>query len=272
MIHPLQPEGKHIRLDPFETNMERNGLESRSRERKVGNWVWGIFAFFLISFFLVPAYLPGDSVPDLSGRANAIDYYSEDSWGNTQTEDGEKVGHNQSRHGLFSWGELDPYAAFIYAFGDLNCHNKEERSWEINGNQMPVCVRDIGIFLGLALGGFIFSRRGLNRWTLRDTFLSLFPDDKLESIYRNNHRTRAVVIIAIIFILPMALDGFTQMLTAYESNAMMRLLTGMPFGIFLGLFIGSSLSARASFFSNNAGSVILPSGSRFTMVAESEEE
>mgnify|MGYP007095120051 CR=1 FL=1 len=40
---------------------------------------------------MVPAYLPGDSVPDLSGRANAIDYYSEDSWGNTQTEDGEKV-------------------------------------------------------------------------------------------------------------------------------------------------------------------------------------
>jgi hypothetical protein len=61
--------------------MERNGLEGRKREFKVGNWVGGISTFFLISFFLVPAYLPTDSVPDLSGRANMFDYGYEDSWG-----------------------------------------------------------------------------------------------------------------------------------------------------------------------------------------------
>ena len=57
------------------------------------------------------------------------------------------VGHNQSAYGTFAWTELDPYAAFIYAFGDLNCHTKSERSWVINGNQMPVCVRDVGFSL-----------------------------------------------------------------------------------------------------------------------------
>ncbi len=60
--------------------MERNGLEGRKREFKVGNWVGGISTFFLISFFLVPAYLPTDSVPDLSGRANMFDYGYEDSF------------------------------------------------------------------------------------------------------------------------------------------------------------------------------------------------
>ena len=252
--------------------MERNGLDNRSRERKVGNWVGGVATFFLISFFLVPAYLPADSVPDLSGRANALDYYSEDSWGNSQTDDSNEVGHNQSEHGIFAWGELDPYAGFIYAFGDLNCHNKAERSWEINGNQMPVCVRDIGIFFGIAIGGFLFSRRGLNRWTLRDSFLSLFPDQYMESVYKNNRRTLAVVVIAVIFVLPMAVDGFTQLLIdSYESNAFLRFVTGTPFGMFIGAFIAASFSARPALFSLDPSRVMLPSGSRF-QIPESEEE
>ena len=250
--------------------MERNGLVSRTRERKIGLWVGGVSLFFLVSFFLVPFYLPENSVPELSGRANAFDYYSEDSWGNVQSNNQGEVGHNQSEYGLFAWSELDPYAAFIYGFGDLNCHNKADRSWEINGNQMPVCVRDLGIFLGLAIGGFLFSRRGLNRWTLRDSFLSILPDKTLESTYKNNYRTFAVVGIAIVMVLPMAIDGFTQMLTSYESNATMRLLTGTPFGMFIGAFLSSSFASRPEFFDKNPSKVILPSGSRFSLVQESE--
>lgn len=253
--------------------MERNGLENRNRERKVGYWVGGISAFFVISFFLVPYYLPTDSVPELSGRANSIDYFSESSWGNVQTEERAGMGHNQSEHGLFSWSDLDPYAAFIYGFGDLNCHNKAERSWEINGNQMPVCVRDVGIFLGLAIGGFIFSRRGLNRWTLRDSFLSLFPDRMMDGIYRKNRRTIVLLAIAAIAVIPMALDGFTQLLlNSYESTATMRLITGTPFGIFIGAFLASSLSARPAFFNREPSQVMLPSGSRFSLKAEDEQE
>lgn len=250
--------------------MERNGLVNRTRERKIGLWVGGVSLFFLVSFFLVPFYLPQNSVPELSGRANAFDYYSEDSWGNVQSDNQGEVGHNQSEYGLFAWSELDPYAAFIYGFGDLNCHNKADRSWEINGNQMPVCVRDLGIFLGLAIGGFLFSRRGLNRWTLRDTFLSILPDKTLESTYQNNYRTFVVVGIAIVMVLPMAIDGFTQMLTSYESNATMRLLTGTPFGMFIGAFLSSSFASRPEFFDKNPSKVILPSGSRFSLVQESE--
>tara|TARA_Y100001935_G_scaffold75096_1_gene62680 strand:+ start:339 stop:1091 length:753 start_codon:yes stop_codon:yes gene_type:complete len=250
--------------------MERNGLVGRTRERKIGLWVGGVSLFFLVSFFLVPFYLPENSVPELSGRANAFDYYSEDSWGNVQSNNQGEVGHNQSEYGLFAWSELDPYAAFIYGFGDLNCHNKADRSWEINGNQMPVCVRDLGIFLGLAIGGFLFSRRGLNRWTLRDTFLSILPDKTLESTYQNNYRTFAVIGIAIVMVLPMAIDGFTQMLTSYESNATMRLLTGTPFGMFIGAFLSSSFASRPEFFDKNPSKVILPSGSRFSLVQESE--
>ena len=60
--------------------MNKNGLDNRSREKKVGLWVGGISTFLLVSFFLVPFYLPEGSVPKLSGRANAFDYHSEDGW------------------------------------------------------------------------------------------------------------------------------------------------------------------------------------------------
>ena len=85
--------------------MERNGLESRKREFKIGTWVGGISTFFLISFFLVPAYLPADSVPDLSGRANIIDYAYDDSWGNLQDSESSGVGHDQVTEGKFAWTE-----------------------------------------------------------------------------------------------------------------------------------------------------------------------
>lgn len=249
--------------------MERNGLDDRSRERRVGMWVCGVSLFFLISFFLVPYMLPESSVPKLSGRANAIDYSTDSSWGNNiRTGD---MGHDQYSEGLFAWSELDAFSAFIYAFGDLNCHQKSERSWEINGNQMPVCTRDLGIFFGLALGGFIFSRRGLNRWTVRDSMLSIFSDNALEYVYRNNLRTKAVLLLAAITAIPLAADGFTQMLTSYESTNFMRIVTGVPFGGLISLYISASFSSRPSFFEGEASRVVLPSNASFSTPLTEQE-
>jgi hypothetical protein len=132
--------------------MEKNGLQNRHREKKVGMWIFGIFGFFFVSFFISPSLLPNDSVPELGARANALDYFS---------EDGAYSSGNNGNEEKFAWSELDIYNGFIYAFGDLNCHMKHERTWEINDNQMPVCTRDVGIFFGIAVGGLVFSRRYL---------------------------------------------------------------------------------------------------------------
>ena len=242
--------------------MERNGLDDRSRERRIGMWVCGVSMFFVISFFLVPYMLPESSVPKLSGRANVIDYSSSESWGN-QLHNGE-MGHDQPSEGVFAWSELDPYSAFIYAFGDLNCHQKHERSWVVNGNQMPVCTRDVGIFLGLALGGFIYSRKGLNRWTVRDSMLSIFSDNQLEYVYRNDLRTKAVLLLVAVTIIPIGIDGFAQMLTSYESTNLKRIITGLPFGVLVSLYLSASFSARPAFFEGDGSKVVLPSNARFS--------
>ena len=241
--------------------MEKNGLPDRNREKKVGMWIFGIFGFFFVSFFLSPTLLPSGTVPELEARANALDYMS---------EDGKYSSGNHGEDEKFAWTNLDPYSAFIYAFGDFNCHMKHERSWEINGNQMPVCTRDVGMFFGIAVGGLIFSRRGYNRWTVKDTCLSLFPDNWLEGIYRKNYRTYAWLITGIIFCLPLIFDGFTQLLTSYESNNLTRPLTGIAFGIGFGILVGAAYSARPKFF-KSASSVSLPSGSKFELKSKEEE-
>ena len=105
---------------------------------------------------------------------------------------------------------------------------------------MPVCVRDVGIFLGIAIGGFLFSRKGFNRWTIRDTFLSAATDKSLESVYKNDKRLFAMFVIAGLAAVPMAVDGFSQMLTSYESTATMRMVTGTPFGVLVGVFMAAS--------------------------------
>lgn len=255
----------------------RNGLGDRSRERKVSAWIMGVSGFFLVSFFLVPAILPTDSVPELSGRANAFDYATQDgfgSWGNQQTSEDGNVGHDQVSRGSFAWTELDPYSGFIYGFGDFNCHNKIERSWEINGNQMPVCTRDVGIFFGAFLGGLLFFRRGHNRWTIRDSFLSVFPDEKLTGVYQNDRRMLALLAFTALAVIPIGIDGFTQLLTSYESNNMMRLATGTPFGLFIMWFFAASMSSRPAKFDNLAGRVRLPAGARLatSVPVNSEEE
>ncbi|MGY8702089.1 MAG: DUF2085 domain-containing protein [Candidatus Poseidoniales archaeon] len=243
----------------------------KSRAQKVGSWVFGVSLFFLISFFLAPATLGADSVPRLSGRANAFDYAQDDgwgSWGNGVNEGG--IGHNQPAEGLFSWTQINPYAGFIYSFGDLNCHQKYERSWEINGNQMPVCTRDVGIFLGLAIGGWLFSRRGSNRWTITDSFLSVLGPKRLDLIYESSKRKVAAAAIVGISVLPIAIDGFTQMLTSYESTNPVRLITGGAFGVFLGLLIAAMFSAKPSDFDGRPELVRLPGRAR--LVKNKEEE
>lgn len=252
-------------LNDAENVTLRNGLTSREREQRVGRIVAAAVGAYLLLCFLVPLVLPEGTVPELSGRANALDYASQESWGNLNHGDDAKLGHDQPSRGTFAWSELNPFWGFVYAFGDLNCHQKHERSWEINGNQMPVCTRDIGIFIGLFIGAALFGLRGVNRWTVRDTFLSVFPDDKIETLYLKDRRMVAMLLLIGIGLAPMGIDGFTQLLTGYESTNPVRVVTGLFSGLVIGWWFSAALCARAAFFDEDATRVSLPANARLMM-------
>lgn len=49
------------------------------------------------------------------------------------------------------WSD-DGVQGIFYMTGDVLCHQECDRCPQLNGNQMPVCHRDLGIILGMGLG------------------------------------------------------------------------------------------------------------------------
>jgi len=129
-------------------------------------------------------------------------------------------------------------------------------------------ARDIGIFAGLAVAGFLFSRRGVNRWTIRDSLLSVVPDDWVADFYLRDRRALLAFGGLFLFLVPVALDGGIQALTDYESNHLKRVVTGVPMGFAVGLLLSAMFAARPTSFTDGPAQVRLPANARLVMFAD----
>ncbi|MBM4249524.1 MAG: DUF2085 domain-containing protein [Euryarchaeota archaeon] len=143
---------------------------------------------FLITFiwvfiqFAAPLSLPPGSVEDLSGSVGRVD------------------NANQT-------AKMNPFARWVYESGDVNCHQKASRSLFINGNEMPYCARDLGVFIGMAIGC------GLCLYIILDL----------------------KVWIILGGLVPMGIDGVGQLFGLWESTNPIRLITGGLAGFVTGL-------------------------------------
>ncbi len=127
------------------------------------------------------------------------------------------------------WDEMPALSRLAYYAGDVVCHQKHWRSYMFNGNQMPVCARDVGMLLGMT-GGFALALTAVPAATLSGTFRSMLP-------FVRSRMTMVAMFGMLLAPLPM--DGFLQLLTGYESVNVLRTVTGLLFG--LGLAMLSSL-------------------------------
>lgn len=100
----------------------------------------------------------------------------------------------------------DRAASAIYAFYSLTCHQMPSRSFFLWGEQMAYCQRNTAIYLAMFLAGLAYVRV---RDRLRPLSLRWYA----------------------LLILPIALDGFTQLFGLRESTWELRLLTGALFGV-----------------------------------------
>jgi uncharacterized membrane protein len=110
----------------------------------------------------------------------------------------------------------------LYAMGDRLCHQKMERSLIINNNQMPFCIRCTSIWIGIVIG------------------LGVLMLYKIQL----NGRFAMGLIIGII---PVAVDGFGQLLGIWESTTVLRALTGLLAGFMSGVAIGVIIDELHSF-------------------------
>jgi len=106
------------------------------------------------------------------------------------------------------------FARFFYRMGDANCHQHADRSFFLNGNQMPFCARCTSIFLGLAIGAAVL----------------IFLELELHIFW------------ILLGLVPMGIDGGLQLFTDYESNNVLRFITGSLAGIMVGIALGYIVS------------------------------
>lgn len=155
--------------------------------RITSNILLMLFAASLAWFLLVfaaPLMVPANTLQDLSGVV-----------GGHENED--------------QFSDLSPIPHAVYWLGDAECHQIANRSYFLNGNQMPFCSRDVGLFAGFPIGfGFLL-------------FVRLIVNP----------------LLVLIGLAPMAVDGGLQLLTSYESNNPLRLATGIVAGVTFAVLI-----------------------------------
>lgn len=164
-------------------------MERRGKSSKIIILIFFIpFLLWVLLQFLAPLALPQGSVDDLSGYTGLSD--------NKEVIDTMPGPWNS-----------------VYSAGDRLCHEKAERSFFINGNQMPFCSRCTAIWLGLAIGlGFM-------------VFYKIELDEKF-------------LFVIIFGIVPIGVDGVGQLFGLWESTNIARVITGVAVGIVCGIAIG----------------------------------
>lgn len=105
--------------------------------------------------------------------------------------------------------------AFLYLFFSPICHQLPERSFFLLNHQLPVCARCTGIYYGAFLGSFFARRKSPSPWYL------------------------------VIALIPMALDGGTQLLFRESSN-ILRLATGLIAGFAVVFYLYAGLFPEKS--------------------------
>jgi len=162
-------------------------MERREKSSRLIIIIFICFFIWILLQFLAPLALHPGSVNELTGLVGLSD------------------NENLIEDMPAPWGS-------IYGCGDSLCHQKEDRSFIINDNQMPFCVRCTAIWLGLAIGLAVM------------IFYKITLDGKF-------------LLIIFIGLVPIGIDGVGQLFGLWESTNIVRFITGLLVGIVCGISI-----------------------------------
>ncbi|MFH1054524.1 MAG: DUF2085 domain-containing protein [Candidatus Altiarchaeota archaeon] len=116
----------------------------------------------------------------------------------------------------------DVGSGFNYRIFAGFCHQKAERSFLIFGYKMGVCARCFGIYAGMLIGALLYPLRGCQ---------SRMP----------NHW---IILAALV---PLTLDGGSQLLGLRESTNTLRFATGLIFGLTLPYYLIPALDGLLTY-------------------------
>ena len=115
-----------------------------------------------------------------------------------------------------------PVAGFLYVFGSVLCHQISERSFHLDGAQLPVCARCLGIYAGVAAGAVA----------------ALVGDVRAAGPAK---RTRRNVLLAAI---PTIATVALEWAGAWSLSNMTRALAALPLGAAVAFMVTRAVQAR----------------------------
>lgn len=121
-----------------------------------------------------------------------------------------------SASALCSWAIAMGASAQWRLLFRIMCHGRPERSLAIADVAMPICARCVGIYAGLLVGLAAF-------WLI--PYL----------------RERVVRPFALAAVIPLAIDGLTQLAGLRESTNELRIATGIVAGLAFGMWVLSAV-------------------------------
>ena len=194
-------------------------------------WSRALLVLFIInliwvaSLFIAPLTIAPGSFAFTTGGANTVDH-----WSLYQTA-------------AFNW-----YAKVIYTVGDAQCHQLWYRSLWLNGNQLPIDARMTSMYL-FGIFGLFWSMVTPPASGASQGITNAFPA-RIRKWAERIGVEKFAVLVVFLGILPIAVDGFTQLFSAathYESTNVVRILTGVPGGLVVGLLLGMMTKAIKQF-------------------------
>jgi uncharacterized membrane protein len=117
---------------------------------------------------------------------------------------------------------MDLLVAFVYSIGSLICHQRPERSFFLEGHQLPVCARCTGLYLSGAAGlaGWIALKVGRG-WRP----MALDP--------------RVAVRLVVLAAIPTALSLASGTLGVWDGSNVTRALLAIPLGASAGAIVAA---------------------------------
>jgi len=134
---------------------------------------------------------------------------------------------------------FDTPARLIYLAYRLTCHQLPQRSWFIGGLKAAYSFDEVSAFTGHSSFFGLIHRPIADpafgyqvAFCQRDVaiYLSVFLAGLVFALVRHHLRPLPLKVYAL-FLVPMAIDGFTQLLGLRESTWFLRTITGSLFGI-----------------------------------------
>ena len=117
---------------------------------------------------------------------------------------------------------MDLFLAFIFAVSSVICHQLPERSFFLDGQQLPVCARCTGLYVSGAAG--------LAGW---------WAVKLLRGWRRQSVAPRSALVLLIIVAIPTVVSYLTGVLGVWDGSNLTRAVLAVPLGVAAGAMVAA---------------------------------